>query len=503
MPEFLIELLSISALCIAVIGFVIGSVGGAIPGVNIVLTMTLLIPFTLEMSPTQTVILLISCYVGGEYSGSIPAILINTPGTPSAAAVVFDGYPMAQRGEGAKAIGISATASTVGNFIGAFFLLALAPVLTAFVLIFGTAEYFLLAVLGLATISSAASGTLRRALTAAVLGALLATVGASTLSANPRFTLGVDELYDGIPLTAAFIGVFAIGEMIRLAGKQGAIAEKLAAGGGRVEGFRAAMRAWPSMVRGGLIGIFVGVIPGQGGAVANMLAYTAEKQSSKDPDSFGKGNPAGIAGPESANNAVIGGALVPTIGLGIPGSGSTAVIVTALLLQGIRPGPQLFETEMVLVQVIIGTVLIGGILTFLFGFGLAKPLSYLSSIPLYALVPSVIAISLLGTFAGSFSSVSVWIAVVLGVVGYFLIRYNYSPVAFVLGLILGPLAEENLARLIQLTDGRPWEQILGRPASLVLVALIVLALAQPSWLRWRQARRTAGIEVTTGAHGPE
>jgi putative tricarboxylic transport membrane protein len=493
MPEFLIELLGPTALGYAVLGFVVGAIGGAIPGINIVLTMTLLIPFTFNLTPTQTVILLISCYVGGEYSGSIPAILINTPGTPSSAAVVLDGYPMAKQGLGARAIGISATASGVGNLIGGLFLLAVAPVLAQVVLTFGSPEFFLLAVLGLATIVSTVDGSLRQAGIAAALGALIATVGVSTLSANPRFTFDSPYLYDGISLTPAFIGIFAIAEMLRLAAQRESITSTLlSASGSSRHGFTDAMRHWRSMLRGSAIGIFVGAIPGQGGAVANFLSYTAEQQSSREPERFGKGHPAGIAGPEAANNSVIGAALVPTIGLGIPGSGSTAVILTALLLQGVRPGPQLFVEDLVLVQVIIGTVLVGGILTFLFGFGLARPLALLSRIPLSILIPVVTCLSLVGVYAEELSPVTIGSAVVLGFVGFALVRFGYSPVAFVLGLILGPIAEENLARVVQLSGGAPWLEFVTRPVSVIIIALIVLVLVRPS-LRRRTLRKRQAV----------
>lgn len=483
MPEVLSALgflFQWETLLFALAGFLVGCIGGAMPGIGGPLTLTLMMPFILPLSTEAGMIVLIGGYTGLAYAGSVPAILMNTPGSPGSAAAAFDGYPMAQRGEGVTAISISATASGFGSVVGGIFLILLSPVLVQFVLLFGSVEYFMLAMLGLSTIVMASGKSILKGLIGAVLGCLVASIGTSTIRAMPRFTFGIPELYDGIDLVAAFIGVFAVGEMMRLAGLRGtSIAEALSATGSRITGMKLAAKEWRIALKTAIMGILIGAVPGQGATVTNFLAYAEARRSSKTPEMFGKGAPAGIVAVDSSNNSVISGSLVPTLAFGIPGSGTTAILLVALLLSGIRPGPNMFDEDIVLTYTMIGAVILGGLMSFTVGVVLAKQFSIVTLVPNHILIPVVISVSLLGSYVIGFNHVVVAQALMFGVIGYFLIRFNYPIIAFILGLILGPLAELNLARADQVSGGNIPMVFVQRPVSLVLVLMTVFVLVWP------------------------
>jgi putative tricarboxylic transport membrane protein len=467
-------------LIVAVVAFLVGCIGGAMPGIGGPLTLTLMMPFVLPFETETSMIALIAGYSGLAYAGSVPAILMNTPGSPGSAAAAFDGYPMAKRGEGVTAISISAAASGFGSIFGGVFLILVSPLLVQFVLLFGSVEYFMLAVLGLATIVMASGKSVTKGLIAAVFGCLIASIGTSTIRAVPRYTLGIPELYDGVDLVAAFIGIFAIGEMMRLAGLRGtSIAEKLSATGSRMAGIRLTLREWKIALKASTMGVLIGTVPGQGATVTNFLAYAEARRSSKHPEEFGKGAAGGIVAVDASNNATIGGSLVPTLAFGIPGSGTTAILLVALLLSGIRPGPNLFDEDIVLTYTMIGAVLLGGLLAFTIGVVLAKQFSLVTVVPNHILIPFVVAISLLGSYVIGFNHVLVVQAIVFGIIGYFLIRFNFPIIAFILGLILGPLAELNLARAYQVSGGDVPAIFWQRPISLVLLIMTAFVLIWP------------------------
>jgi len=478
--EAITILFSFNGLLFATIGFIIGCIGGAMVGIGGALTTALVIPFTLSMTPADAMIILIGIYSGVSYAGSIPSILINTPGAPSSAVVTLDGYAMAKRGEGATAIAISATASAIGALFGGVCLIIALPFLQYLAKVFGSPEFLLFGMFGLASIVAASDAGYLKGFTAGILGALLATVGASLLDANPRFTFGISELIDGIDLVSTMIGLFAFSEMVRLSRNPHAITDTLAGLGGMWRGIRLALAEWKAIVRGSGLGILVGFVPGEGGTVATFMSYITEKQLAKDPERFGKGHPAGIAGPEAANNSVIGGSLVPTLSFGIPGSVSTALLLTALMLHGIRPGPNLFTQDVVILYTIIGSILFGGVLTMIVGLSLSRPLALLTIIPIPVLVPLVCVISVVGIYAASFNYSHIYMALAAGVLGYAFMRLRYPIVAFLLGFIVGPLAEENFMRTWQLTQGHLWE-VLFRPICAVLFIMTLLVLLRPLW----------------------
>lgn len=483
---------------IAVVGFLVGTFGGMVPGVGGALTLALLVPFTLGMGPESAVILLAGAYTGTMYGGGIPAILLNTPGNSSSAAVTFDGYEMAKQGKAVTAISASAAASSIGSFLGGLFLIAISPVLVSFVLLFGSPEFFMLALVGLATVVIASSGSVVKGLIAGAFGALLTTVGSNVIGAEIRYGFGFTELYEGVNLVAAFIGVFALAEMLRLAGQSGSIAGAAEITGSRVEGVVQTLRHWFTSLKSTAIGIFIGAIPGEGGTVANFLAYVEAKRSSNDPDSFGKGNIAGVIAPESSNNATISGALVPTLAFGIPGSTTTAILLGGLLLQGLRPGPEMFEENIVVTYTLFGSVMVGAAITLVIGVGFASWFGRVPTIPNGILIPCVITVSLVGAYAAKLNYFHVWQVIFFGFVGYLLIRFGFPIIAFILGIILGPLAEENFYRTYQITGGDVTTAFFTRPLSLAMVVLVVFLLLWPLLSPLVKPRVSAALQRIRG-----
>lgn len=504
--EAILIVFSVSGLLAAAIGFACGIVGGAIPGIGAPLVLTLMIPFTLLTSPGPALIALISAYAGAMYSGSIPAIVMNTPGTPSCAAAAFDGYPMTKQGRGITAICISATASAIGCLIGALALAAAAPLLIQFLLAFGSAEFFLLGILGFTAIVSATKGSRLKGFIAAAFGALIATVGATPLNPMPRFTGDILELYGGVNLIAAFIGVFAIAEMMRLAGRPGSIVSRDALRGSRREGIALTFRERQTLLRSGGIGLFVGVIPGEGGTVATFLAYSSAQNTHKERVQIGKGHPAGIVAAETANNSVVAGALLPTLAFGLPGSGTTAVLLGGLLLQGLQPGPAMFGADIAITYSLIGALILCAVLTMLVGVGLARQSALVSTIPNVILVPTVAVVSLIAAYAIEQNYVHVIQALLLGILGYGIIRYNYPIIAFVIGLVLGPLTELNFARVLQLAGNDLSGTLpifLQRPISLVIIGLTVLLLIAPLLPKRRTAKPRSVEAERIRSGGPD
>lgn len=466
-------------LLLAVVGFIVGAIGGIIPGIGAPLTLTLLMPFTLAFDPAGALVLLIGAYSGSAYAGSIPSILINTPGTPSSAAAALDGYPMAQQGKATTAISISATSSALGSLLGGIFLILVLPVLVLVVLQFGSVEFLMLALVGLVTIALASKGSMRKGIMAGVLGALFGTIGSTSVAADVRYDLGLLELSGGISVVPAFIGVFAVAEMIRLAGEKGGEETRMAAVGSRLEGVRETFRHKLLVVRSSVIGILTGIVPGEGGTVGSFLAYLDAKRASKEPGRFGKGAPAGIVAVEASNNSVISGALVPTLAFGIPGNATTAILLGALLLQGVQPGPDLLDKDIGITYVIIGAVLIGAVLSAILGVAIAGSCGAVTRVPNQMLIPTVLATSLVASYVESSNPFDVVVAISLGLIGFLLIKYGYSIIAFVMGLLLGPLAEENLYRTYLLSDGNVVGEIAKSPIALGLGCVGALLLAQP------------------------
>ena len=476
-------------------GIFIGIIGGALPGVGGALTIAIILPFTLQMETTNAIILLIGTYNGVMYGGSISSILFNVPGTASAAATTLDGYPMTKQGRAIDALTVSAIASGIGDFLGALAIILLLPVMVTIVLAFGTPEYFLVAVLGLALIIVVSKGSLLKDAMAGGFGVLVAMVGIAPMSTTPRYAFGIFGLYEGVNFVAALIGIFAVSEMLRLSGLEGSISREGDAtiGGSVWSGIREAISKPLTIIKSSAIGLFIGAVPGSGGSVSTFIAYGEAKRSSDNPDQFGNGGEAGIVAAESANNATVSGSLIPTLTFGIPGSTTTAVLIGALLLHGIRPGPALFTQQIEMTYAIFVSILVCSIIIILFGLFVVRWAGYITTVDTDLLIPIIITLSVLGAFSLRANYIDVFVVLLLGFIGFFMDMYNYSLVAFLLGLILGPIAEENLYRSLQLSGGS-FDIFVAGPLRIALVAITVIVLVGPyirPTIRWARNKMAA------------
>lgn len=481
--ESLQMLFTVEVLVVVLIGFALGALGGAIPGIGPELVIILLIPFTLGMDPTIAIVFMVVTYSGGQYASSIPAILLNVPGAASAAAVTLDGYPMAKKGRAVEAISASGAASAAGNLVGGTIVLLALPLLSGVVLFFGTPEYFMMAVLGLCAISMVSSGGLFKGLVVTTLGALIGTIGTSSVVVSQRFTFGILELQDGVPLIPLFVGLFALTEMAKLAGTNAPIVDQTAATnvtvrGSRLRGIKATIRAWWLVIKSSVIGLWVGIMPGSGGTIANFMAYGEARRAAKDPDSFGKGNIEGVIAPEASNNAVIPGALVPTFAFGIPGSATTAVLLGAMMLHGFQPGPNMFTGDMQTTYTIFTSIILTAGLLLAVGSGLANYFGKVPNVPPAILVPVIVVVAIAGVFASENNYYHVFQALVFGAIGLVLTRFEFPIIPFVLGFILSPIAELNLSRAL-LISGGSLDIFVTRPGSAVMLVLSVLILFWP------------------------
>lgn len=473
------------------LGVVVGMVFGAIPGLGGVTAIALLMPLTFSMEPGEAITLVGGIMGATSFGGSIPAILINAPGIALNAATCFDGYPLARQGKAGMAIGAAAAASTLGGIVGIFTLLLIIPIAKKIVLAFGPPEFFMLAILGLSAIAISTGGAFLRGLIAATLGLVLAFVGYDAVSGGVRFTAGSEYLFDGIPLVPALVGIFAIGEMINLTTRGGSVAssKNTVSIGGVGEGVKAVFRNWPILIRGSAIGTFVGALPGVGGTVASFLAYSATVQVSRNPDSFGKGNIQGVIAPESANNAKDGGSLIPTLSFGIPGSAETAIFLGVLILHGMEPGPMLLLEHEGIIFSLVLAVFASCVLASLIGLALARHLALITLIDVHILVPSVIAVALVGVYALNGNFDDVILSLVFGILGFAMARFRFPRITLVIALVLGELAERSFHQSLRMNSG-DWDVFFTRGISLALFVAVVLCLVLPAIRFWIRQRRT-------------
>ncbi|MCH7486300.1 MAG: tripartite tricarboxylate transporter permease [Proteobacteria bacterium] len=475
------------------LGVIVGFLFGAVPGLGGVTAIALLMPLTFGMEPYEAITLIGGVMGATSFGGSIPAILINAPGIALNAATCFDGYPLARQGKAGLAIGAAATASSLGGLIGIFALLLFIPIAKQFVLLFGPPEFFMLAMLGLAAIAASTGDAFLRGLISALFGLMLAFIGYDAVSGGIRFTGGSEYLWDGIPLVPALIGIFAITEMINLTVRGGTVAtesEGLAVTG-VFDGVKAVFRNWPILLRGSLIGTFVGALPGVGGTVASFVAYSATVQISKNPESFGKGNIQGVIAPESANNAKDGGSLIPTLAFGIPGSAETAIFLGVLILHGIEPGPMLLIENQGIIFSLILAVTASCIMSSMIGFALARHLALITLVDIHILVPAVVSIALVGVYALHSSIEDVILSLAFGVLGYLMVRFSYPRITLVIALVLGELAERSFHQSLNMADG-DWTIFFTRGLSLALFVFLLACFAFPVIRFLLAARRAEG-----------
>lgn len=458
-------------------GVTMGIVIGALPGLSATMGVALLLPITFGMDPGVGLPMLVALYCGAMYGGSISAILINTPGTPAAAATCLDGYPMAQRGEAGKAIGFSLTASFCGGIFSAFALLFIAPALSRVSLLFGPAEYFTLAILGLTLIATLAQGDWIKGLMSGTLGLFLATVGLDIVTAQSRFTFGQVELLGGIPLVVVLIGLFSISQALLLIEKKVKNDVEAKKVSGRIlPKLRELKEVWVTILRSSIIGTFVGMIPGTGGDLATWVGYNEAKRSSKNSELFGTGIPEGVVASEAANNAVTGGALIPLLTLGIPGSSVTAVLLGGFLVHGLRPGPKFMTEYGDLSFTIIISLFVVNIFLLILGIFFGKMGVYITKVREDFLAPVIITLSVIGSYAINNSVFDVGLMFVFGLLGYIMVKCKFPTAPMVLGLVLGPIAETGLQQSLLISSGS-WLIFVTKPVSLTLLILAIISLS--------------------------
>ncbi len=477
--------LQLHNLLLLIFGVLAGILGGAMPGLSASAVVALLLPLTYRMGADSSLILLAAAYVGAEYGGSISAIFLNTPGTPGAIVTVLDGYSMCKRGYPVKALTASLVPGTVGGTLANVALITISIPLVEFALKFGAAEYFALGVFGLSIIASLAGDDWRKGVLAACIGLFFATIGTDAIIGFPRFTFGMPELLDGISLVPALIGFLALSEafmMVEELGEKPEVPQKYS------HDFPTWLewkRIIPATLRGTMIGLIIGAIPGAGSTIAAMVAYNEEKRASKYPEQFGTGIVEGIAAPESANNAAVGGALIPMLTLGIPGSATTAIMLSAIMLHGLQPGPELFSKNPEVVYNLFASQFLANLVMLMLGLiGITWWIKVVE-IPKAVMAPCIIAICFIGSYVVNGNLWDVGVMVALGIAGYGLRKLEFPIAPIVLALVLGFMTEANFRRMLLISDGS-LVQPLQRPITAVLLLLAVLSFVLPIMRRRRR-----------------
>jgi putative tricarboxylic transport membrane protein len=472
------------------IGVLLGTLVGIMPGLGPAATIAMLLPLTFKMEPATAMIMLAGIYYGAKYGGSTTSILLNVPGESASVVTCLDGYQMARQGRAGAALGIAAIASFVAGTVGVLGLMLVAPPLARFALTFSSPEYFALMSLGLAMVVLLAGKSMVKALLAMLVGLWIASMGTDLFSSTSRFTFGNMELLDGIDFVVVAIGVFAIGEVM---------ASVESREEGQVlpvpKGLRNLLPTMQDMkdcrfafVNGSVVGFLVGVLPGAGSTIASFLSYGLEKAVSKRPEMFGKGAPEGVAAPEGANNSETGGALVPLLTLGIPGSGTTAILLAALILWGLRPGPLLIQDNPTLFWGLVASMYIGNVMLLVLNLPLVPLFAQVLRLPVYALYPLILGVSLVGVLSASGSIFDAWLLVAFSLLGYAMRKFDYPSAPLILGLVLGDSMERALRQSLMMSQG-DLSILVSRPASAIMLALAALILISPlvrGFNRWRE-----------------
>jgi putative tricarboxylic transport membrane protein len=475
-----------------------GTLIGALPGLGPVNGVAILIPLTFAFGfdATSSLILLSSVYFGAMYGGRISSILLNIPGDEPAVMTTLDGYPMAQQGRAADALAISGVASFIGATVAVIGLTLFAPLLARAAIHFGPADYFALYVLAFITIGGIAGVDPRKTLISALLGLMIATIGLDPISGIPRYTFENYHIYDGVDPIVALVGLFALSEILMLLEKAAIDRAKPIGLISWLPDLRAIwMTRWATL-RGSVVGFVAGVLPGAGASLGSVMAYSMEKQTSDKDGTFGKGDPRGVAAPEAGNNAASGGALIPMLSLGVPGSGTTAVLLAMLISLNVQPGPLLFERQPDLVWGLVASLYMANVALLVLNLPLIGLFSRLMMVPTWALMPIVAAVSFVGVFSISNSGFDLQLMIMFGVLGYLLRKLDVSLVPLVLGLLLGGDMERNLRRAMSISNG-DWGVLIASPISVVLYVLAAAFLALSIWLARRNQKRTQKRDAET------
>jgi putative tricarboxylic transport membrane protein len=426
-----------------------------------------------------------------SFGGSITAILLNTPGTPPNAATTFDGYPLTKQGKAGMAIGCSATASALGGLIGLVSLLLVIPLAREIIYLFGPPEFFLLTVLCLIAIAVATMGKLLRGLIAGGFGLMTAFVGMDSVSGQLRYTGDIDYLWDGLPLVPVLTGMFAVSQMLELALKGGTIVSDDLKGtrlSGITEGMVSVFKHWTHLLRGSAIGTLIGAIPGLGGVVASFFAYSSAVQTSKEPETFGKGNIIGVIAPESANNAKDGASLLPAVAFGIPGSAESALLLSILILHGIEPGPSILLENQREIYGLILAITFSAVGASIIGLITARWLMLITYVKVQVLVPVVITLTFTAVYVLEGKLGDVIVCALMGIIGYLMIRFDYPRLTFIIALVLGRTMEQAFHQSMTISDGNMVNYVYGRPTAMVLVVFIVLTLLFPAFRSYRRSK---------------
>jgi putative tricarboxylic transport membrane protein len=470
------ELLSFANLFSICFGSIFGMVIGAMPGLGATVGAAMLLPLTYTMEPLPAVLLLVALYQGAEYGGSVASVVIGIPGTAAAVATVIDGNALAKKGFPGKSLGYSLYASTIGGFFGVFMLMSLTGPLTRLAIKLSDPEMFLIGIIGLLSVITLGSSDVYKSLLSIVLGLFMGTIGIDLFTGSFRYTFGNIYLSDGISMIALLAGLFAMGEVLNMV--MGDLNKRYVTDTKNLRvklSLKEFLEVKYTILTSAIIGTIFGIIPGLGAGPASWFAYMTAKQRSKNPETFGTGNPHGIAAPEAANNAVVGGALIPLLSLGIPGSATIAVVSSALVMQGIQPGPQVFSTNTELVYGIYWGLFFATIAMFIFGRYTTSLWASMLVCPNYILVPIVCTAALIGAYAVRHFFLDVWFAIVAAALVFFLKKIDFSVPAFVLAFVLARLIERSFRRSLMLTQGS-FIVFFNRPICIIFWAIIAFMI---------------------------
>ncbi|KIQ93491.1 Tripartite tricarboxylate transporter TctA family protein [Anoxybacillus thermarum] len=478
--------LQLHNLFFAFLGVVIGTAVGVLPGIGPMSGVALLIPVTASMTSglnpaqaaTSSIILLAGVYYGAMYGGSTTSILLNTPGESSSVVTALDGYQMAKQGRAGSALAIAAIGSFAAGIVSLIALVLLAEPLSNVALKFGPAEYFSLMILGLAAVSGLAGNSMTKAWMMTVFGLLLSTIGLDSVSGVARFTYNISFLYGGLEFLTVAVGLFALGEVFKAILHNEQNNDGIAKIGRIIPSREELKESTGPIARGSLLGFLVGILPGAGATLASFFSYMLEKKISKHPEKFGKGAIAGVAAPESANNAASGGAMIPLLTLGIPGSGTTAILMGALMMYNVQPGPLLFDEHPDVAWGLIASMFIGNIMLLILNMPLVKIFAKIIETPTKYLLPLIIAISIFGVYAVQVTTFDIFLLLGFGVLGYLLAANDFPLAPLVLGLVLGPMIENNMRRALTTSNG-DFFVFIEKPISFVLLIAAILWIVVP------------------------
>ncbi|WP_341357465.1 tripartite tricarboxylate transporter permease [Rossellomorea sp. y25] len=465
-------------LLLVFVGMLVGVFFGSLPGISSSMGIVLMLPFTYYMGILPSIMLLVALYAGSAYGGSITAILFNTPGTPESVATTFDGYPMTKNGKAGRALSLAISASAFGGIFSVLIMLFLAPPLSKVALNIQSAEYFALTVLGLTVISSIGTKSPIKAIASGLIGILIAMIGMDPIVGANRFTFGNVELMNGLEMIPIMIGAFALAEVLnQVTDKHKDLNMSNKVSLETIKIVELIKHKWV-LLKSAVIGTVIGILPGTGGSIASIVSYGEAMRTSKNREQFGSGEEEGVVAPEAANNAAAGGAMIPTLVLGIPGSPTTAIILAALALQGLQPGPQLMTEQPLMLYCIFFSMLIASVTVFIGGRLGVKAFAAILKLPYSMLGTLIVLLSMVGSYAVGNSMFNVWVMLVFGILGYFMKKYHFSPASLVLGLVLGPMMEENFRRNLLVTEG-DYLSFITKPISGIILLIAVLAMFYP------------------------